>query len=191
MAGDTQQTVETTLGDSLYGWLAIYLKGVAMGAADSVPGVSGGTIAFITGIYERLIAAITELDPKAVLLLAEIHQGSGRRRLYERLVEMDVPFLVTLGIGVVTAIVGVSRVVHAALQQAEALTFAFFFGLIAASAIVLYEQISVGTPGRLAAAAVGFTVAFLVSGVTGGSDVAHSLPIVFVAGSIAIVAMIL
>jgi putative membrane protein len=191
MAGDTQQTVETTLGDSLYGWLAIYLKGVAMGAADSVPGVSGGTIAFITGIYERLIAAITELDPTAVFLLAEIHQGSGRRRLYERLVEMDVPFLVTLGIGVVTAIVGVSRVVHAALQQAEALTFAFFFGLIAASAIVLYEQISVGTPGRLAAAVIGFSVAFLVSGITGGSDVAHSLPIVFVAGSIAIVAMIL
>ncbi|MFW6435291.1 MAG: DUF368 domain-containing protein [Halovenus sp.] len=162
-----------------------------MGTADSVPGVSGGTIAFIVGIYERLITAITRLDPRAVLLLRDVHRRDGRRRFARRLVEMDVPFLVALGLGVVSAIVAVSRLMHVALQAAEALTFAFFFGLIAASAVVLYEHMAVDTPGRIAAAVAGFAIAFLVSGVTSGGDIAHTLPIIFVAGSIAIVAMIL
>lgn len=191
MAGDTQQDTAAAVGISIQQLLSTYLKGLAMGAADSVPGVSGGTIAFITGIYERLITAITRLDPAALWLLTEVHRREGRQRFYGRLLEMDVPFLIALGLGVVSAIVTVSRIMHVALQEAEALTFAFFFGLIAASAIVLYEHMAVDTPGRIAAAVAGFAIAFLVSGVTSGSDVSHALPIVFVAGSIAIVAMIL
>ncbi|WP_336884730.1 DUF368 domain-containing protein [Halapricum salinum] len=191
MAGDTQQDTAVAVSASVQQLVTVYLKGLAMGAADSVPGVSGGTIAFITGIYERLITAITRLDPTAVFLLAGVHRREGRRRFYDRLLEMDVPFLLALGLGVVSAIVTVSRVMHAALQEAEALTFAFFFGLIAASAVVLYEHMAVDTPGRIAAAVAGFAIAFLVSGVTSGSDVAHTVPIIFVAGSIAIVAMIL
>ncbi|QSG06530.1 putative membrane protein, DUF368 family [Halapricum desulfuricans] len=180
------------IGDTpLYSWLSVYLKGVAMGMADSIPGVSGGTIAFITGIYERLITAITNLDPNAFALLGGVGSSSGRRRLYERLVEMDVPFLVVLGTGIVTAVVAMSRVVYGALQQAPGATFAFFFGLIAASAIVLYDQLSLSTPGRIVAAVAGFALAFLVSGVTAGADGIHTLPIVFVSGAIAIVAMIL
>ncbi|WP_418886475.1 DUF368 domain-containing protein [Halapricum desulfuricans] len=175
----------------MYSWLSVYLKGVAMGMADSIPGVSGGTIAFITGIYERLITAITNLDPNAFALLGGVGSSSGRRRLYERLVEMDVPFLVVLGTGIVTAVVAMSRVVYGALQQAPGATFAFFFGLIAASAIVLYDQLSLSTPGRIVAAVAGFALAFLVSGVTAGADGIHTLPIVFVSGAIAIVAMIL
>ncbi|QSG09214.1 DUF368 domain-containing protein [Halapricum desulfuricans] len=180
------------VGDTpLYSWLSVYLKGIAMGMADSIPGVSGGTIAFITGIYERLITAITNLDPNALALLGGLGSSSGRRRLYERLVEMDVPFLVVLGTGIVTAVVAMSRVVYGALQQAPGATFAFFFGLIAASAIVLYDQLSLSTPGRIVAAVAGFALAFLVSGVTAGADGIHTLPIVFVSGAIAIVAMIL
>lgn len=169
----------------------IYLKGIAMGAADSVPGVSGGTIALITGIYERLISAIAAIDPRAARHLLRVHQTSGRRALKRRLLAMDVPFLVVLGSGVLTALVVVSRVMHVALADARALTFAFFFGLIAASAVVLYEHVSVGTPGRIAAAVVGFALAFLVSGVSAGSEASHALPFVFVAGAIAITAMIL
>jgi len=191
VAGDTQQDTAVAVSASVQQLVTVYLKGLAMGAADSVPGVSGGTIAFITGIYERLITAITRLDPTAVFLLTGVHRREGRRRFYDRLLEMDVPFLLALGLGVVSAIVTVSRVMHAALQEAEALTFAFFFGLIAASAVVLYEHMAVDTPGRIAAAVAGFAIAFLVSGVTSGSDVAHTVPIIFVAGSIAIVAMIL
>ncbi|MCU4718446.1 DUF368 domain-containing protein [Halapricum hydrolyticum] len=162
-----------------------------MGAADSIPGVSGGTIAFITGIYERLITAITSLDPGALTLFRDVGNPSGRRRLYDRLVEMDVPFLLVLGAGIITAVVAVSRVVYLALQQAPGATFAFFFGLIAASAIVLYDQLSLATPGRIAAAVAGFALAFLVSGVTAGANGIHTLPIVFVSGAIAVVAMVL
>ena len=172
-------------------WVVIYLKGVAMGAADSVPGVSGGTIALITGIYERLISAIATLDPRAARHLLRVHHASGRQALVRRLLAMDVPFLAVLGTGVLTALVVVSRVMHVALADARALTFAFFFGLIAASAIVLYEHVSVGTLGRIAAAIAGFAIAFFVSGVSAGSEASHALPFVFVAGAIAITAMIL
>jgi len=172
-------------------WLVIYLKGVAMGAADSVPGVSGGTIAFITGIYERLISAIATLDPRAARHLLRIHRTSGRQALVRRLLAMDVPFLIVLGSGVMTALVLVSRVMHAALNGARALTFAFFFGLIAASAVVLYENVSFGTIGRIGAAVAGFGLAFLVSGVTAGATQSHALPILFVTGAIMITAMIL
>jgi putative membrane protein len=191
VANDTDSTVAAATDTPIRQLFAIYIKGIAMGAADSVPGVSGGTIAFILGIYERLITAITRLDPTALRLVTDLHRRGGRRRFTERLLEMDLPFLVALGLGVVTAIVTVSRVMHVALQEAEALTFAFFFGLIAASAVVLYEHVTFDTPGRIAAAIAGFAIAFFISGVTAGSDVAHSLPIIFVAGAIAIVAMIL
>lgn len=172
-------------------WLSVYLKGVFMGAADSVPGVSGGTIALITGIYERLIGAITAFDPGDLRLLTGVHTADGRAAVRDRLVEMDVPFLLVLGLGIVTAIVSISRVVHVALESQRALTFAFFFGLIAASAIVLYNEVDVGSPGRLAAAVAGFLFAFVVSGVTSGGSLPHTLPIVAAAGSVAITAMIL
>ena len=172
-------------------WLRVYLKGVFMGAADSVPGVSGGTIALITGIYERLIGAITAADPTDLWLLTGVHTAEGRAALRERLVEIDLPFLLVLGLGIVTAIVSVSRVVHVALGSQRALTFAFFFGLIAASAIVLYTEVDVGSPGRLAVAVAGFLFAFVVSGVTSGGSLPHTLPIVAAAGSVAVTAMIL
>ncbi|WP_135665424.1 DUF368 domain-containing protein [Halorhabdus rudnickae] len=162
-----------------------------MGAADSVPGVSGGTIALITGIYERLIGAIATLDPRAARHLLRVHRTSGRRALKSRLCAMDVPFLVVLGSGVLTALILVSRVMHVALAEARALTFAFFFGLIGASAVVLYEHVSVRTGGRIAAAIAGFAIAFYVSGVSAGTEASHALPIIFVAGAIAITAMIL
>ncbi|WEL17931.1 Putative membrane protein, DUF368 family [Halorhabdus sp. SVX81] len=187
----SREQPRTTSTTDVRAWIVIYLKGVAMGAADSVPGVSGGTIAFITGIYERLISAIAGLDPRAARHLLRIHHTNGRQALIRRLLAMDVPFLVVLGSGVLTALVIVSRVMHAALNGARALTFAFFFGLIAASAVVLYENVSVGTPGRVGAAVVGFGLAFVVSGVTAGATYSHALPVLFVTGAIMITAMIL
>ncbi|MFB6202307.1 MAG: DUF368 domain-containing protein [Halorhabdus sp.] len=162
-----------------------------MGAADSVPGVSGGTIALITGIYERLIAAIATLDPRAARHLLRVHRTSGRQALQRRLLAMDVPFLLVLGSGVGTALILVSRVMHAALNEARALTFAFFFGLIAASAVVLYRHVSIETVGQAGAAVAGFAIAFVISGVSAGAWASHALPVVFVSGAIAITAMIL
>jgi putative membrane protein len=172
--------------------LSIYLKGVFMGAADSVPGVSGGTIALITGVYERLITALTALDPTVLQHVPRLYQRRARQALVSDLVDMDVPFLLALGLGAVSAVVGISRVVHRALTQFPALTFAFFFGLIAASAVVLYGQVSLETPRRIAVAVIGIAIAFFLSGVTssGGGLPGTPLAVLF-AGMFAITAMIL
>ncbi|MFC7154832.1 DUF368 domain-containing protein [Halomarina halobia] len=175
---------------ALRDWVGIYLKGVAMGAADAVPGVSGGTIALITGIYERLITAITNLDPRALLLLPGAVSADGRARLRTRLVGMDLPFLLALGAGILTALVTVSRAVEHASEATPALLFAFFFGLIAASAVVLYGEVDVSTPGRALAGLAGVALAFAVAGEVAGA-LPHTLPVVTVAGAVAICAMIL
>lgn len=161
-----------------------------MGAADSVPGVSGGTIALITGIYERLLDAIAGVDAGLLSSLARVHTAEGRAEFTAQLREMDLGFLLVLGAGIATALVTMSRAVHIARVEYPAFTFAFFFGLIAASAVVLYKHVSVNTPGRLAAGVVGFALAFLLSGEVTGS-LPHSSPVLFVTGAIAISAMIL
>ena len=82
--------------------LGVFLKGVAMGAANVIPGVSGGTVAFITGIYERLINAIKGLDGSALKLLF-------RGRFRELSAKIDFPFLAALGLGIVLSILINSR----------------------------------------------------------------------------------
>jgi putative membrane protein len=171
-------------------WLTVYVKGIFMGAADAVPGVSGGTIALITGIYERLIGAITSLDPRALRYLPRLHRRTERAEFRAALVGMDIPFLLALGGGIITAIVSVARLVHIAQRAYPGPLFAFFFGLIAASAIVLYDQVSLDTPRRVMVAVFGFVFAFVLSG--GVSNAAPNSPlVVFVAGAIAIAGMIL
>ena len=170
--------------------LTVYLKGIFMGAADAVPGVSGGTIALITGIYERLIQAITSLDPRALRYLPRLHRRRDRAEFRAALAAMDIPFLLALGLGIVTAIVSVARLVHIAERAYPGPLFAFFFGLIAASAIVLADHVSLDTSRRIAVAVVGFVFAFIVSGEV--SNAAPNSPLfVFVAGAIAIAGMIL
>lgn len=181
--------VEPTGG--VWPWVVVYLKGVAMGAADTVPGVSGGTIALITGIYERLITAVAGLDPALLGYLPGLHRRDGRREFWQTLRDRDVPFLVVLGLGVMTAVVVLSRLVHAALVGYRAATFAFFFGLIAASAVVLYRQLAVDTAGAVAGTVLGFVIAFVLAGATSGSEMPHTLPYVFGTAAIAITAMIL
>ncbi|MFB6308715.1 MAG: DUF368 domain-containing protein, partial [Haloarculaceae archaeon] len=153
--------------------------------------VSGGTIALITGIYERLITAVTSLDPTVLGRLTDLASADGRRAFWAELIEMDVPFLAALGLGFVTALVVFSRVAHAALTSARAATFAFFLGLIAASAVVLYSEVDVSTPGRIGAGIAGFVIAFFVSGLSAGGPLGHSVGVVFVSGTIAVSAMIL
>lgn len=171
--------------------VTVYLKGAAMGAADTIPGVSGGTIALITGIYERFVTALAELDPSALRYVPRLHTADGRRGLVRSLSRMDFFFLVALALGVFTAVLTLSQVVHTALVSYPAPTFAFFFGLIAASAVVLYDAVSVESGRAVAAAVAGFVVAFLVTGVSEGGVLGHSLPVVFGAGAVGITAMVL
>ena len=175
----------------LRAWVAVYLKGVCMGAADTVPGVSGGTIAVIVGVYERLITAITSLDPRAVRHLREVHTRRGRSDLARDLIRMDVPFLFVLGAGVLTAAATMATVMHHAIQQYEVPTNAFFFGLIAASAVVLYQAIDARTVRRVAVGLIGFAFAFVVTDPSLNGSLPSTLPVIFVSGAVAISAMVL
>jgi putative membrane protein len=169
-------------------WPGVYLRGFCMGAADAVPGVSGGTIALITGIYDRLIAAVTAVSPARVrdVVLAPRAPGTAR----DALDAMDAPFLVVLVTGVVTAVVTLSGLLEAAIDGYPLPTFAFFFGLIAASAVVLYRDVDPATPRRAAAAIAGFLLAFVASG-QAAAALDTSLVTTFLAGAVAVSAMIL
>ncbi|QLD87832.1 DUF368 domain-containing protein [Natronomonas salina] len=175
----------------LRAWFAVYLKGLCMGAADTVPGVSGGTIAVIVGVYERLITALTSLDPRAVRHLGAIHTRQGRTELSRDLVRMDVPFLFVLGAGVITAAASMATVMHYAIDQYRVPTYAFFFGLIAASAVVLYGHVDAGTPRRVLVGIAGFLLAFVVTDPSTTGSLEATLPVLFVSGAIAISAMVL
>lgn len=176
--------------DGVTAWLVVYLKGLCMGVADAVPGVSGGTIALLTGIYERLIDAITDVSPRRILDAAGGVLPGRRARAVEALRAMDVLFLAALGAGIMTAVVTVTRVVHTGITEFPVPTFGFFFGLIAASAWVLFGEISLDTPARVTAAVAGFLVAFVVSG-RAQATLGTGPLVTFAAGAIAISAMIL
>lgn len=172
-------------------WLIVYAKGIAMGAADTVPGVSGGTIALIVGIYERLVHAIASLEPTPVRRLPRLTSSEERARLRDDLRAMDVGFLIVLGLGIATAVVLLSRSIGLALALYRAPTNAFFFGLIAASAVILYREVRVASSRHVFAALLAAAAAFILTGVTAAGAIPNTAPVVFVAGVLASAAMLL
>ncbi len=171
-------------------WIALYLKGIAMGTADAVPGVSGGTIALLVGIYERLIAAVTAIDPRRIRRVLAGVQPQNVPDARAAFHEIDGGFLVVLVAGIATAVVAVLSGVDYLLTTQPVATYGFFFGLIAASAAVLLGDVDLDTSRRKGAATGGFLLAFLASGYA-STALAASLPVVFLAGAIAVSAMIL
>lgn len=114
---------------------ALFLKGAGMGAADAVPGVSGGTIAFVTGIYEELIHTIRRFGPGAF--------GVWRRGGLAGLVAyLNLAFLVPLMLGIGVSLVSVAHLATWLLATQPVLLDAFFFGLVAASAFVVGRQVN-------------------------------------------------
>ncbi|MDZ7850704.1 MAG: DUF368 domain-containing protein [Halodesulfurarchaeum sp.] len=179
---------------SVPAWLKTYLKGFAMGAADAVPGVSGGTIALIAGIYDRLVGAIAALDVEGgfALLkdLARPHDPNSRTAAWERATDMDLPFLLVLGVGVVTAALTAANVIEWAVGAYAGPTYAFFFGLIVASAIVLRGELGLASATGWLVALTGFALAFWVSGLSNG-HLGSGPVVLFFAGMIGISAMVL
>lgn len=170
--------------------LGVYARGFCMGAADAVPGVSGGTIALLTGIYERLIAAITAITASRVRRLAREARAGNRPGVVRTLQETDIRFLLVLGTGIMTAVVSVLRLIGWLLRVAPVEVYGFFFGLIGASAIILYRDVSLSTWGERVAIVAGFVVAFVGSGYA-ATGLTTSLPVLFLAGVIAVSAMVL
>lgn len=168
----------------------IYIRGLCMGAADAVPGVSGGTIALITGIYERLIGALTAVEPGRIWRLVRGVRYGNRDEAAAAYTELDIGFLLALGAGIITAIVTVLRLISVLIATNPVETYGFFFGLIAASAMVMSAEVSLATRGRKVAALSGFLFAFLISGYV-ATTAASTLPLVFLSGAVAVTAMIL
>jgi len=113
---------------SLREWLAVVVRGMAMGVAELVPGVSGGTIAFVTGIYEELIGTLAGLRPSSLGLL----HREGVRRFW---IAHNLTFLLVLGLGMAASIVTFARLLGYLLDHVPTVVWGFFFGLIAASAV--------------------------------------------------------
>ncbi len=163
--------------------LAVYLRGIAMGAADIVPGVSGGTVAFITGIYEELLNSIKAINPRAIQLLFK----EGPRAFWEYI---NGNFLLALGLGIATSIFSLARLISNLLENSPLLVWSFFFGLIIASSLHMARQISQLDWQALLALLLGVVVALAVAEMK-PSELSPEPLWVFLAGSIAICAMIL
>ena len=136
--------------------IVLFLKGAAMGAANVIPGVSGGTVAFITGIYERLIEALRSIDGRALSLLV---QG----RLREFSAKVDFPFLVALGLGVVVSILTLAAVLEYLFAEHETFVWAFFFGLILASIFFVGKRVKRWSAGPWVGFAIGAAIAIGVA----------------------------
>lgn len=165
----------------------IFLRGLFMGTADVIPGVSGGTIALITGIYERLIHAISRIDFKFILYL---FKGDFKKFKQNAVQEIDFELFIPLLLGIGLAILTMSKVISFLLANYPAVTFAFFFGLIFASAIFVYNHVDELNIKNLAFVVFGFIFAIIFVGLN-PIQANHSLPIIFLSGAVAICAMIL
>ncbi len=163
--------------------MGVFLRGVLMGAADIVPGVSGGTMAFITGIYDRLLSSIRAFD---LQFLRWLSRGNVRRA-WEH---VDGAFLLTLGAGIATSILSLARMIAWLLDAYPVPLWAFFFGLILASALVLLRQVPHWTAARCACLVAGLVIAAAIA-LSPVVALPAGLPAVFIAGFIAICAMIL
>lgn len=163
--------------------LVLSLKGVCMGTADVIPGVSGGTIALITGIYDRLLLAVGSADAAALKSLLRLDFKG-------LLSTMHVRFLVSLLAGIGAAILSCARLMNYLLHNHTVLTWSLFFGLIAASVLVVGRQVkrwpgppAVSFPGGVAAA-------YVIVGLIPLST-PESLWFILLSGAVAICAMIL
>ncbi len=158
-------------------------RGFLMGGADIIPGVSGGTVALILGIYERLVTAISHFD---TTLVSQVRHGRWR----DAAAHVDLRFLVSLGLGIGLGIGGLATLMNYLLEHQLQPTLAVFFGLILASSFLVARQIERWSPGNIFTAIGGAAFAFwlVAQPFMGGYE---GYPYLFLCGMVAICAMIL
>jgi len=162
------------------------IRGFLMGSADIVPGVSGGTVALVLGIYERLVHNVRE---GAGFLGAVVRMRWSQ--VGDRWRAIEWPFLLTLLAGIVIAVVTLARILDTLLEDHPQAMAGLFFGLIAGSIAIAWRRVRSWTSGLVAAGAVAAVVAFVVLGLRSSEVVDPSLAVFAAAGAVAIVAMIL
>ncbi|QOD61928.1 DUF368 domain-containing protein [Polaribacter haliotis] len=169
---------------SIKDYVVIGLKGMAMGAADVVPGVSGGTIAFISGIYEELLGSISNVNLK----LFKILKTEGVKAAWK---QVNGSFLLALFIGIFISIISLAKTIKWLLENEPVLLWSFFFGLVLASIIYIGKQIEKWNVVSILALIVATFLAYYVTTLNPLVSENSSLLFMFLAGAIAICAMIL
>jgi len=157
-----------------------------MGAANIIPGVSGGTIALIIGIYDKLVHAINQIpkDLPFPLLKGDV---SGFKK---KLNKIDFPFLAPLAFGALLSVAVIAKGLGFVMDTYPAQTFAFFFGLILASVAVIYKYIEKINIYSILSAFIGFIFIFYILGIE-AIEFGHGPITIFITGMVAIVSMIL
>jgi putative membrane protein len=165
------------------GYVALTVKGFCMGAADVVPGVSGGTMAFILNIYEELIASIRAFDLDLLKVLMTF-------RVKDAIKQTPWQFLGAVGTGILMAIFTLARVLSWLLENRPVLIWSFFFGLIVASVFSVSRHCTRRTPFLFALVGCGAVFTYFLVGMVPAST-PNTPWFLFISGAIAICAMIL
>lgn len=161
----------------------LILRGCAMGAADVVPGVSGGTIAFITGIYEELIDSIKAVDLQAVKLLLKF-------KLADFWKKINGNFLISVIAGIGISVFSLAKLMTWLLENHPIYIWSFFFGLIIASSVLVAKEIKKWNIFTVISLIIGAIVAYWITVMT-PSETPDSWWFIILSGAIAICAMIL
>lgn len=169
---------------SLKEYVVISLKGMAMGAADVVPGVSGGTIAFISGIYEELLNSISSFN----FSLIHVFKNEGFKSVW---IKVNGNFLVSLFVGILISVLSLAKLIESMLENHPIVIWSFFFGLVLASVIYIGKQITKWTKGSFLCLILGAILAFYITTLNPMVSANSSTWFLFFAGMIAICAMIL
>ena len=164
-------------------WIQLFFKGAGMGAADVVPGVSGGTVAFISGIYEELIGTLSNISVSAIQVLF-------KKGLVEFWKKINGTFLLVLFAGILTSIFSLAKLIHWLLENEPIRLWAFFFGLVIASIWMVGKAIKKWKWSLRLAIFIAATVAFFVTTLPPISP-EKTWWFMFFSGFIAICAMIL
>jgi putative membrane protein len=171
--------------------LFTFFKGMAMGAADVVPGVSGGTVAFISGIYERLLNALKSIQPSVLTTLFK----SGIKAAWA---QIDGSFLLALMLGIMTSVLSLAKVISIGLEKYPQLIWSFFFGLVLSSAWFVGRDVlrelkkteNSSPGGAIIAFIIGAAIAYTIT-ILSPAEAPLNYPMIFLSGAIAICAMIL
>lgn len=161
----------------------IMLKGIGMGAADVVPGVSGGTIAFIVGIYEELIDSIKSINGNSLKLLF-----TGKIAAFWKAINGN--FLLALVSGIAISIFSLAKLITYLLENQPVLVWSFFFGLVLASTLFVSKDIKKWDWKTILSFIIGAIIAFYITIAT-PAETPNGLWFIFLCGAIAICAMIL
>ena len=164
-------------------YILITLKGIAMGAADVVPGVSGGTIAFISGIYEELIESINKINFSVI-------KGIKENGIKNTWAAINGNFLVALVLGIAISVVTFSKIIIHLLETQPILVWSFFFGLVIASILFIWKEITTWSWKAIVSLLIGIVISYYIT-IAKPTESPDSYWYLFISGFLAIIAMIL